>query len=100
MSDSNVVFITTPKDPRSVEDFNWDFRPLLKVGDAISSIAKMFIERGDSALTFGTPAPDDNNVIVSSRLSGGRRGVRYRVTILIVTVTGEEIDLSLEFDCR
>ncbi len=100
MTESNVAFLTTPKDPRTEEDFNWDVRPALKPGDTVATVTKLFTQRGDSALTIlSAPAIAANGGIVSARLGGGRRGVRYRVTIYFTTATGEKLDFSIEFDC-
>ena len=98
--DSNVAFISTPKDPRTEEDFNWNVGPQLKAGDTVGSVEKMFVERGDAALDILTvPTISSDGRVVSARLGGGRRGVRYRVTILYTTATGEKLDFSIEFDC-
>jgi hypothetical protein len=100
MSESNVAIITTPKDPRTEEDFNWDVAPLLKVGDTVAAIDRTFVERGDSALVIvSPPAVNVAGNAMSARLGGGRRGVRYRVTIFFTTATGEKLDFSIEFDC-
>ncbi len=100
MSDSNVVFLSTPKDPKSKEDFNWDCSAMLKIGDTVASVTKIFVERGDANLAIVTaPAISPDGKFVGARLGGGRRGQRYRVTIYFTTATGEELDASLEFDC-
>lgn len=99
-TESNVVFLSTPKDPKTKEDFNWDCSPMLKAGDAVASVTKIFVERGDSGLVIlSSAAVNPAGTSVSARLGGGRRGVRYRVTIYFTTVTGEELDAALEFDC-
>jgi len=101
MSESQVIDLPEPKDPRTKEDFNWDCGPMLKMGDSVALVSQIFVERGDSALTVLTsPAISTDGRSVSARLGGGRRGQRYRVTIYYTTTTGEELALSLEFDCR
>lgn len=99
-SESNVVLLYSPKDPKSKEDFNWDCTALLKATDTIASVTKIFVERGDSSITIlSVPAISSSGRVVSARLGGGRRGQRYRLTIYFSTATGEELDFSLEFAC-
>jgi hypothetical protein len=99
MTESQVISIPEPKDPRTEEDFNWNCGPMMKPGDGVASVTKVFVERGDSALSIGVPAISEDGQQVSARIGGGRRGQRYRVTILFTTDTGEKLALSLEFDC-
>lgn len=99
-TESNVVFLGTPKDPKTKEDFNWDCSHALKAGDTVASVTKIFVERGDSSLTIlSSAAINTAGTSVSARLGGGRRGVRYRVTIYYLTASGEELDAAIEFDC-
>lgn len=100
MSESQVIYLSEPKDPRTEEDFNWDCGPMLKMGDTVASVTKLFVELGDSALTIlSTPAVAVDGRAVGARLGGGRRGQRYRVTIAFTTSSGEKLRMSLEFDC-
>lgn len=100
MPDQRIVFLKTPKDPQSEEDFNWGCAALLKVGDTVAVVTKIFVARGDSSLVLLTaPAISDDGQTVGARLGGGRLGVRYRVTIRFTTATGEKLDMSIEFDC-
>lgn len=97
----NVVYLETPKDPQTEEDFNWVPGPQLQAGDSIAEIVKCFVARGDKSLFFVTqPTSSTDGLAVSARLGGGRLGERYRVTLRYRTVLGEVLDLSLEFDCR
>lgn len=100
MISDNAVYLETPKDPQSEEDFNWTPGPYLRAGDTVGTLVKWFISRGDSSLVFLTPpAISPDGLSISARLAGGRLGVRYRVTIRFRTTLGELLDFSLEFDC-
>jgi len=83
----------SPKDPDSVEFFNWDFTAVLIAGDSIASVVSTVVTSGDSALVLeGSPALSGS--LVSQRISGGTLGTEYTVRCRITTTLGETLDLS------
>jgi hypothetical protein len=89
-----------PKDPDSIEVFNWNFEPTLAPGDAVAAVDGISFPETDGALAqIGLSAIDDAGLVVSAKLGTCTRGQYYTARCRVTTTLGETLDLSLRFYC-
>ena len=85
------------KQLREVRTVTFDFTTKLIEGDAVATIVGnvLIVDPAGGTAPLVATAPQRVVNVVTSRLSGGTVGARYRVSCLVTTTGGETLELDM-----